>query len=734
MNWRNREASTVDRARRSAVIVAKIVAAVSLLASTAIRVAGEDDWIGPTATGPAAGTASGHLRGKSTTQASSTLTEVDLPADTIVPKMIFSDDGKTVWILRSDGILYALAVPSFERLGQLRIGSRCHSLARSAVGLLASLDGQEELWVIDPETLAVRRKIDVDRIWDVVASPTGTRAYCSTQVEGNPDGLAVVDLRAGRVVRQGRVQDLGGFPRGPGRAARLTRTSGGLPKRVDLTLDGKYLLTSNGNVLCRYACSGGGLSPDEAIECGAWALSPDGRYVLIEHKLLYKADVFAKPIREIPDIDRGGTSDSERFGFDKSGGKLYAMDGDSHLTVLSTEGNLERAIFLGNAFGYMRQIVVHPLGLRLLLRSSRHLVWIDLRQEGTRLEPVAPRADPAPAQKLPDGSVVQPLLDITRPPNDLGPWGWGAWSGDGDCLYWLDRASVLHKFQSPDWKETACVRIHPPAEYLAMSSAGLATYCREAQQLIVLDPQTLASRASIWLAYCRYLAGSPALDRLVVGEREDYHARWVDLPRAAAGTRILPEHVQLPPNPGRDLLSWAGPGAHGSLPLGHVDLTPDGSRLIAEGGMKVFILRGDRLVLRTFRSNGLSRGLESIRISHDGRWVMADRPLSKRLEVFSTDDIAKPAYTIDAPGPIWGTGIDGAGNVYMRNVQNERRAGLAVCGPDRQLAVDLKAPPYQVGELLGRPGHSGVASSGPKVWYFQPPGGQQTQPDKEPSQ
>jgi hypothetical protein len=150
---------------------------------------------------------------------------------------------------------------------------------------------------------------------------------------------------------------------------------------------------------------------------------------------------------------------------------------------------------LGNDTGNPRQIAAHPLGRRLLLLYRRKLLWVELHQRGTRIERLKPRTDSEPARRLPGGSTVRPLLDVTRP-DDRRSWGWGAWSGDGDCLYWLDRRSVLHKFQSPAWKETACVRITPGAEHLAMSSMGLATYCPEAQELIVFDPETLAVRST----------------------------------------------------------------------------------------------------------------------------------------------------------------------------------------------------------------------------------------------
>ncbi|MHC4718777.1 MAG: YncE family protein [Planctomycetota bacterium] len=308
----------MTRTRRLAVSVGKIAAAAALLACwlAATPVDAEDDWIGPTATGPARRTAPEHLRGKSVTQASSTLTDINLPADKIVRNMIFSDDGKTVWILQSDGILHALAVPSLRRVGQLRIGSRCHSLARSALGLLASLDGREELWVIDPKTLAVRKKIDVERILAVVASPRGGRAYCSTQTDGKPNGLAVVDLGTDRVLRHARVRRFGQFRRRFERhPRRTTKPKPGVPpEKLAVTLDGRYLLTGDGHQLCRYACAGGGLVPQEARDCDAWALSPDGRYVVMDHRVLYKTAVFARPVRTLPDAEvSSGLSNWERW-------------------------------------------------------------------------------------------------------------------------------------------------------------------------------------------------------------------------------------------------------------------------------------------------------------------------------------------------------------------------------------------------------------------------------------
>jgi hypothetical protein len=153
----------------------------------------------------------------------------------------------------------------------------------------------------------------------------------------------------------------------------------------------------------------------------------------------------------------------------------------------------------------------------------------------------------------------------------------------------------------------------------------------------------------------------------------------------------------------------------------------DGSRLVSDGGPRVFTLRGDRLVLMT----RVWQALGAVRISHDGRWVVPVRPLKKQLRVFSTATMRKPAYTIPAPDTIWNTCFDGAGNVYMWHGQ---KGGLAVFGPERQLIVNHKKPPYHIAQFLGRPLHTGVAVAGPKVWYFQPPDEQAEQPDREPNE
>jgi hypothetical protein len=133
------------------------------------------------------------------------------------------------------GRIRRIALKNFQEEKSLEIGRAATWLSPSAEGLLVTID-RGEVWVIDPETLAVKKRWSVPTTRRVVSAPALATAYAQTP----DDSLTILDLKNGQT-RQYQRFDLrdGGFT------------------NLIASPDGKYLFAQGGmEQLIRYRIDG----------------------------------------------------------------------------------------------------------------------------------------------------------------------------------------------------------------------------------------------------------------------------------------------------------------------------------------------------------------------------------------------------------------------------------------------------------------------------------------------
>src|SRR5262249_31097270 len=96
-----------------------------------------------------------------------TVTDLSLPAGQIAPCLCWAADGRSFYVLESSPLavpsttLRRISFPDLTEQRRWTVNYRISWLARSAAGLLLTVPTLEEVWVVDPEALALLQRINV---------------------------------------------------------------------------------------------------------------------------------------------------------------------------------------------------------------------------------------------------------------------------------------------------------------------------------------------------------------------------------------------------------------------------------------------------------------------------------------------------------------------------------------------------------------------------------------------
>lgn len=320
------------------------------------------------------------------------VTALTLPAGQVLPNMLWSADAKSVYVLERTGVLHKLSVPTFVEERQFLIGQACTALERCAAGLVVVVQGLQELWVFDPDTLRVAKRIAVPEVFSVWSAPSLRVGWAGSH---QPTTVSVVDFERGQVVGTLAARE---FYAQEQKGAKVKSSPNSRPPHAfevcALTPDAKYFLLRCGGVLHRFRVRGGELVYEERgpelNHMPRINLSPDGRYVVspagvnVPHAghpplptggglYVYRVTDLSVPVMAIP-----LQSYCASFAFDKVGERLYAADGEGRLNTFTPQGVPQKAYPLGQSGEAGQQVLVHPQGHRLLFVSDRQLCWVEL--------------------------------------------------------------------------------------------------------------------------------------------------------------------------------------------------------------------------------------------------------------------------------------------------------------------------------------------------------------------
>jgi hypothetical protein len=116
----------------------------------------------------------------------------------------FSADGAWLYFIDSNDQLYKISTKTFKAERTLKLGAECDHVAMSKAGLVVPLHRANLVWVLDPETLAVRREMQATGVRLAVGAPSTNVGFLLGSISDNTSPivreLTMVDLSTGRAL------------------------------------------------------------------------------------------------------------------------------------------------------------------------------------------------------------------------------------------------------------------------------------------------------------------------------------------------------------------------------------------------------------------------------------------------------------------------------------------------------------------------------------------------------
>jgi S1-C subfamily serine protease len=308
------------------------------------------------------------------------VTELTLKADREPRHLCWSADGKAFFYLEPQGgVVRRVSFPGLREERVLEVGRRCAWLSVSARGLLVTLAEGEEVWLVEPVTLKVQAAYHIPGVARVESSPALAVAVAVTARE---DAATTFDLTTGA---PGQVYAGAGF------AKRLVF---GL---AAVSPDGKYLFSRDAEGhLHRFKINGTALVHEQSgprVAPGGVRIeiSPDSKYVCLptgggnsrdvpDHPKVgpYATYVYAVTDLRKPAFVLEQGAHPRAVGFDPKAKQVYGQNLDKQLLVFGETGGRRREYALGPRGEETWQILVHPEGRRLLIRTDRKVYSVEL--------------------------------------------------------------------------------------------------------------------------------------------------------------------------------------------------------------------------------------------------------------------------------------------------------------------------------------------------------------------
>jgi hypothetical protein len=309
------------------------------------------------------------LRGDTTKIDDLTLTPVKLDAKLLLPRLSWADaKGSAFFTADEHGVVQRISFPDLKLERVKDFERKCTGLAVSSEGVLLSFPDPQQVWLLDPRSLDVRKKIDVPGVRAVAATPASHVGVAAGEK------IYAVDLKTGVA-----------------HACTLPENASvgvGFNGPV-MTADGQYVFTTGLEAMCRFKIVDGKLRYEETsprIAHGHVAVgvqvSPDSKLVCLPSRngnyvskgygvYLYPVTTFQKS--ELL-LDPG--PHPAAVAFDPVAGYIYASGAGGPFTVFTPTGIPKKSYKVpGNE---PRQYLVHPGGSKVLLLIDNKLLLAEV--------------------------------------------------------------------------------------------------------------------------------------------------------------------------------------------------------------------------------------------------------------------------------------------------------------------------------------------------------------------
>ncbi len=327
---------------------------------------------------------------------------------------VFSPDGAWLYLVDASNVIRKIGTTDFTEQAYLEAGASCTSLGYSRAGLVAAVTGSNAVWVLDPDSLKVKRSIPAQAARMVTASPATGICFVESRIEARePSGvsgvysqLLMMDLEKGQSLHRLQSEY---YARGTYNL-RIGNTSFdygfGTPH---LTKDGKYLYLaghSSNKRLRRFRVDG-----EDLIYERSFGLFPRfmGEGTLVSQKrgfrsyFVHELEESDEPKFEI-DVDEAGP-----MAIDPKSGSIYLLGSAGNMYVFDTTGKKAANFVVTAGVSYL---LPHPGGERLLGWGQDRILYYDL-ELGRLAKAVDSRHGDAPSADVTVAST--PLTGELRP-------------------------------------------------------------------------------------------------------------------------------------------------------------------------------------------------------------------------------------------------------------------------------------------------------------------------------
>ncbi len=311
------------------------------------------------------------------------ITTVLKSPEPLVDHLSWSADGKAFFALDESGVLRRLSFPGFVEEARLEMGQETNSLALCKQGLVAGLPKLQEAWLIDPQTLQVKKQISAPGLAHVTAAPVLDLVFVAAKAPANPlakDVVMLLDAAHGVPLRQ----------------------YDAFSKHLTVTPDGKFLFAAGSlDRLVRYAVRDTEVTLDQesaaiANQTQGVFVSPDSKFVCLSCKLgnntnavnppakLYSVFIYAVEDLTKPAFTICPGEEPRGIGFDPKAHAVFGSNHEKQFMEFSERGLQIRAVDLPGAdllTGDPLQFLAHPDGYRVLVRTSKTIYGVELPRE-----------------------------------------------------------------------------------------------------------------------------------------------------------------------------------------------------------------------------------------------------------------------------------------------------------------------------------------------------------------
>jgi hypothetical protein len=284
--------------------------------------------------------------------------------------MFWADkEGAAFWAVDGSGVIYNVSFPDLTITQKIDLGATCSWLAPSAQGFVASMPETKEIWLLNPRTFAVKKKIGLPfnertKLGRAVSAASLSTAFASGNEFGDQSrgGIVQVDLSKGT-------------------SANLA--PGCLPV---VTADGKYLFFRRDKTLFRYHIRGAKAVLEQTAgipgegDPANIQTTVDSKFVALPIALgngpNNAVNVYAVQNTErAAVILKSGGLDIKTIASDPVSGKFYAFR-QANMLAFNKEGEFQKQYKLEP--GDMHQMLVHPKGGKMLALGKDKFLLIEL--------------------------------------------------------------------------------------------------------------------------------------------------------------------------------------------------------------------------------------------------------------------------------------------------------------------------------------------------------------------